>query len=113
MHELSIALGIVKIAEDEARKAGASKVTNIEIEIGRLSGIELDSLEFVWPAAVRDSILEDAKRTIHQVDGIAKCMDCDHEFPVEHVYDSCPKCESNLKEIIKGKELRVMTLEVD
>ena len=30
MHELSIALGIVKIAEDETAKAKAKKVTKIE-----------------------------------------------------------------------------------
>ena len=43
MHELSIALGIVKIAEDETAKAKATSVTKIELEIGVLSGIELDS----------------------------------------------------------------------
>ena len=46
MHELSIALGIVKIAEDETAKVNADEVTKIELEIGVLSGIEIESLNF-------------------------------------------------------------------
>ena len=44
MHELSIAMGIVKIAEDETAKAKATEVSKIELIIGVLSGVEIDSL---------------------------------------------------------------------
>jgi len=46
MHELSIALGIVDIAEKETKKAKKHKVDLIELEIGTLAGIEFDSLGF-------------------------------------------------------------------
>ena len=112
MHELSIALGIVDIAEKETKKAGASKVDLIELEIGALSGVELDSLEFVWPNAVEGTVLEKAKREIDFINAVGYCMECDVEFPMEYVYDNCPNCKSYLKDIIKGKELRVKVLEV-
>jgi hydrogenase nickel incorporation protein HypA/HybF len=105
-------MGIVKIAETETRKARASKVELIELEIGTLAGIEFESLEFVWPAAVKDTVLEAAERQIDIIRGEARCMDCDSQFQVEHLYDSCPVCHSNLKAIIRGKELRVKALEV-
>ncbi|VAW24808.1 hypothetical protein MNBD_BACTEROID04-509, partial [hydrothermal vent metagenome] len=44
MHELSIVMGIVKIAEDETAKVEENTVTKIELEIGQLAGIELDAL---------------------------------------------------------------------
>ena len=44
MHELSIALGIVKIAEEEMAKAGSNQIEAIELEIGTLAGIEFESL---------------------------------------------------------------------
>ena len=112
MHELSIALGIVKIAEDETSKAKASKVTKIELEIGVLSGIEIDSLNFIWEFAVKDSILELAEKEISIIPGKGKCVDCDTEFDMENIYDCCPNCNSYFKEILKGKELRVKALEV-
>ncbi len=112
MHELSIAMGIVKIAEDEARKAGASRVEVIELEIGTLAGIEFEALDFVWPAAVKDTVLETAEKRIEVIPGKARCMDCDTPFDVYFLYDSCPGCHSNLKSIVQGKELRVKALEV-
>ena len=48
MHELSIAMGIVRIAENEIAKVNAQKVEQIELEIGTLAGIEIDALDFVW-----------------------------------------------------------------
>ena len=112
MHELSVAMGIVKIAEDETKKAKAEKVTLIELEIGKLAGVEFESLDFVWPAAVKNTVLENAERKIDVKVGLGKCADCDSVFEIKHFYDSCPNCGSNLKGIIQGKELRVTALEV-
>jgi len=112
MHELSIALGIVKIAEDETAKAKAEKVTKIELEIGVLAGVEIDSLNFVWESAIKDSVLEFANKEIAIIKGLGKCIDCDTEFHMENIYDCCPECGSNFKGILKGKELRVKAIEV-
>lgn len=112
MHELSIALGIVKIAEDETVKANAKKVTKIELEIGVLAGVELESLNFVWELAVKKTVLEQAKKEIIIIKGKGKCIDCDTEFEMKKIYDTCPNCNSNFKGILQGKELRVKALEV-
>jgi len=112
MHELSIAFGIVKIAEAETAKAKAKEVALIELEIGTLTGIEFESLDYVWPSAVKDTVLENAVKRINIITGKAKCADCDAIFEIEKIYDSCPICDSYLKGIIQGKELRVKALEV-
>ncbi len=112
MHELSIALGIVDIAEKETAKAKATKVEIIELEIGTLAGIELDSLDFVWPSAVKDTVLEYAEKKIKVIHGEARCSDCETMFKLDNIYDACPNCKSYLKAILKGKELLVKSLEV-
>lgn len=112
MHELSIALGIVKIAENEIAKTKAQKVDLIELEIGTLAGIEFDSLEFVWPAAVKNTVLENAEKKINIIEAKGKCLDCEIVFKIKNIYDPCPNCNSFLKGIIQGKELRVKALEV-
>ncbi len=112
MHELSIALGIVKIAENEIANAKAKKVVLIELEIGTLAGIEFDSLDFVWPAAVKHTVLENAEKKINIIKAKGKCLDCEIVFEIKNIYDSCPNCNSFLKGIIQGKELRVKALEV-
>ena len=112
MHELSVALGIVKIAENETKKAHATAVEVIELEIGVLAGVELESLDFVWPTAVYNTVLEKAEKKVIVIEGRAKCIDCDTLFKIEHLYDTCPVCHSNFKGIVQGKELRVKALEV-
>ena len=112
MHELSVAMGIVKIANDETKKANAKSVTKIELEIGTLSGIELESLDFVWSFAVKDTVLEHAEKEIIVIQGKGICAECNTEFEMEQIFDACPKCGSNLKGILEGKELRVKSLEV-
>lgn len=112
MHEMSVALGIVKIAEDELAKTEATKIDLIELEIGTLAGIELDSLNFVWPVAVKDTVLEQSERKIKIIKAQGKCLDCDTVFAIKNIYDPCPNCDSFLKNILRGKELKVKALEV-
>ena len=45
MHELSIAVNIVEIAEENARKEDAKLISEIELEIGSQSGVVLEALE--------------------------------------------------------------------
>jgi hydrogenase nickel incorporation protein HypA/HybF len=111
-YELSIAVGIVNIVEKKTAKAKANKVELIELEIGTLAGIEFDSLDFVWSSAVKDTVLENAVKTINIIHGEAKCSDCDTIFKLDNIFYACPNCNSDLKGIIKGKELLVKSLEV-
>lgn len=112
MHELSIALGIVELAEREAIKAKASTIETIELEIGELSGVEIEALEFAWPVAVEGTMLEKAKKIIDKISGKAKCLECENLYDINNLYDSCPKCKSHFKDIYKGKELRVKSISV-
>jgi hydrogenase nickel incorporation protein HypA/HybF len=111
MHEMSIALGIVDIAKKEAKKANISSFSAIDLEIGTLAGIEFDSLEFVWDAAVKNTPLEHAEKTIHKINAKAQCGDCDYFFKLTNMYDTCPKCGSFFKIVLQGKELKVKSLE--
>ncbi|MCP4975581.1 MAG: hydrogenase maturation nickel metallochaperone HypA [Maribacter sp.] len=111
MHELSVALGIVRIAENEMAKVDANEVELIELEIGTLAGIEFDSLDFVWPSAVKDTVLEKAEKRINKIPAKARCGDCEKIYPIEFIHDNCQYCGSFLKSIVQGKELRVVSLE--
>ena len=84
MHELSIAMGIINIAEKETKKANKISVELIELEIGSLAGVELDSLEYVWDTAVKNTVLEKAKLNIDYIQAKAKCLECETIFKMEN-----------------------------
>ena len=110
MHEYSIALSIVEIAEKEVEKYGAKGVESIELEIGQLSGIELLALDFAWEPATSGTVLENASKNIIVIQGTAECNDCHKHYAVKEIYDLCPDCGSFMKEISRGKELKIKSL---
>ncbi len=110
MHELSIALSIVDIAEEEVKKNNASVVEEIVIDIGMLSNIQVDSLEFLWDQAVKASVLEGAERKLNLVPGKARCTVCCKEFHMTEIFDACPECHDFLNEIVEGRELKIRSL---
>lgn len=110
MHELSIVMSIVDLAAKEAAKHQSTNIEEIELEIGCLSGVEMESFEFAWKQAVKRTILENAIKKVNRIEGKAKCVDCNTYFDMNELYDSCPNCKSHLSEIISGKELKVKTI---
>jgi hydrogenase nickel incorporation protein HypA/HybF len=112
MHELSIVMSIIDIATKEAGKAGAKDIEEIELDIGELSTVDMDAFTFAWEQGVKDTLLQDSKINVNRIAGLARCLDCEIEFPVSEVYDPCPSCGQHLVEIIRGKELRVKSLVV-
>jgi hydrogenase nickel incorporation protein HypA/HybF len=110
MHELSIATSIVKTVEKEVQDNGGEKVLEIHLEIGKLSGVEIQSLLFVWKLTANGTVLQDSKVIINEPEGKARCSECETEFKLEKIYDSCPKCNGPFKNIISGKELKIKKL---
>lgn len=112
MHELSIAMSIVDMAENEANKAGAQQVTHLDIDVGTLSGVVPESLDFALKQAVLDSVLEKCSITIHRIQARARCNACAETFEVRDYFDLCPRCENPDISVIQGEELRLRSLKV-
>lgn len=110
MHELSVVTSILKITEEEVKKIQGKNVREITLKIGKLAGVELDSLYFAWEQCIKGTILERAELIIEEPEGKAKCAECNTSFALEKIYDSCPNCKSPFKEILSGKELKIKKL---
>ncbi|CAN5513029.1 hydrogenase maturation nickel metallochaperone HypA [soil metagenome] len=112
MHELSVVMSIVDIALEQAAKEGAAIIDEIELDIGCLTTIEMNSFEFAWKQGVKQTILERTLKKINRIQGKGICSDCESSFIMEHLFDGCPLCGGHLIGIAAGKELRVKSLVV-
>ena len=112
MHELTIAKSIVDIAEVELSRHKGVKVVQITLQIGALSGIEMEAFNFAWPEAVRGSLLEGAECVVERIEGRLRCRRCGTEFSVSEIYELCPECGSFEHDLASGHELRVKSLEI-
>jgi hydrogenase nickel incorporation protein HypA/HybF len=113
MHELSIAHSILSIAEKAIPANNDSVVSGIGLQIGELSGIEIDALEFAFSIIKRDTLFNNAELDIQLVKGEAECLDCKAIFPISNYGTSCPQCQSYSMQILKGKEMKVLNITVD
>ena len=110
MHELSIVMSIVETAEEKVKENHAQSVESIDLVIGDLAGVESDALDFAWDSAVKNTVLQSAKRNIIHVPAKAKCLECDCEFEIKELYDECPLCGEHLLQIVQGKELQIKSM---
>ncbi|MCP4291541.1 MAG: hydrogenase maturation nickel metallochaperone HypA [bacterium] len=113
MHEMSIVSGILRIVENEARSGNAKKINSIELEIGQLAGIELDSLRFCYQVASKDTMADGAKLIIREIPGMGHCENCNENVSVEFHVAVCPQCNESLMDVFQGRELKVSSINVD
>ena len=113
MHEFSLAMEVISLAQREALKNKAEAIREITIEVGDLSGVEADAFESALGLLVKDSILDQAYINIIRTPGIGKCNNCNHEFEMVHRMSTCPKCECFPSEFSGGQEFRVVSLLVE
>jgi hydrogenase nickel incorporation protein HypA/HybF len=110
---MSIAMSVIDAVAAKAREEGCSRVTGIELLVGRLSGVEVESLRFCFSAAARDTIAHGAELLIEEREGRGRCEACGAEFPVTSYYAKCPACGEFRVKIETGEELAVRSFTIE
>lgn len=111
MHELSIMTQIVDSILSEASKRHATKVEEVELEVGEYTLLGQEQLRFAYQVLSKGNILEGSKLKIRTLKGRIKCS-CGYEgcaSPTEEAPHKispileCPACKGGA-EITEGRE---------
>jgi len=113
MHEMSIALSVIEAVTERARQEGGSRITAIDLVVGRLAGVQIESLRFCFDAATRDTPAAGAELVIEEREGRGRCESCGERFPVSSFYAKCPSCAQFRVKIESGEELSVRSFTID
>ena len=113
MHELGITESIINIALDKAREAEVSRIAEISLVIGELSGFVPDCIEFYFNSLSKGTIAEEATLNFKVAPAQFCCRDCSTAFQPQDTLYTCPKCQSHSLEIAGGRELYVESIEVE
>ena len=112
MHELSIAMSMIEMAEAEASVRGG-RVTALHLKLGRLSGVVREALEFSWEIACQGTVLEGSQLVIEEVPVKIRCFRCDADrFAESAQILCCSQCGQLSADVIQGRELEVVALEL-
>ncbi len=112
MHELSLAVDMVEQLVEVLEKENASRVIEINVVMGALSGVERVPFEFAFPVAAENTPVSGAVLNIEEVPLVLKCSDCNQETETDDLIMVCPNCNSVSVEIVQGKEFLVKSMEV-
>lgn len=113
MHEMSLCESILQVVEEAAQREGFARVTRVRLEIGRLSGVEIEAMRFGFDAVTRDSLAEGASLDIIELPGVAWCLPCGREVEVQRRFDACPVCGSYQLQVVSGDQMQIKDLEVE
>lgn len=113
MHELSIAMNIVEMAQEEAERRGEVQVTAVHLKLGALSGVAKEALLSCYEMACENTSLEGSRLVVEDVPVAIFCPNCRAQRPLRSLQlFCCPACGTPTSAIVQGKELEVVALEV-
>ena len=113
MHELSITRAILAIVLKKAQEANAVRITQIDLQIGRLAGIVPECVDLQFAVLSKGTIAEKAVLSCEMLPLMLKCRVCDVTYGGDDAVRPCPQCADTAVDIVSGYELSVQSMEVE
>lgn len=106
-------MSIVEIAQEEATRRRA-QVSAVHLKLGPLSGVVKDALLSSYEMACFDTPLKNSRLIIEEVPIVVYCAKCQVERTLPSMqWFCCPECATPTPDVVHGKELEVVALEVE
>lgn len=113
MHELSIMESALQKAVDRALESGATRICVIKLRIGALSGVVPEALQFAFPSVSQGTIAESATLEIETAPGRFWCNVCRNEFSSQAMIGECPVCQTPSAELRSGRQMELVSMEIE
>jgi hydrogenase nickel incorporation protein HypA/HybF len=113
MHELTITESLLEIALRHAKKAKATRITDLYLVIGDLSSVVDDSVQFYWDIIAKDTPAEGANLHFERKATEIQCLECGEIYQPESNVMACPKCESIQVKILSGEEFFLEAINIE
>jgi hydrogenase nickel incorporation protein HypA/HybF len=113
MHELSIALSILDVVEEESERRNDARVASVHLKLGPLSGVVKESLLAAFELARDGTSLQDCELLIEEIPIVVYCPTCEIKTPIASMQQLfCPICATPTPDVISGRELEVSAMEL-
>ena len=114
MHELSIAMGIVEGAFEEAARHSGERVAVVRLQLGQLSGVVREALLFSYDLACDGTPLAGSRLEIVEITAAVDCRECDAVRDTVSIQEMrCVICGTASSEVVRGRELMIVGLELE
>jgi hydrogenase nickel incorporation protein HypA/HybF len=108
MHEMAITQSVVDAV---CEHAAGRRVHSVRLEVGALCAVVPDSMQFCFGLVTEGTVADGARLDLDVRPGSAHCRSCGREFRLDDPILLCP-CGSADVEVLAGRELRILSMEV-
>ena len=113
MHELSIALSLIELANEESARLGG-RVTALHLKLGAMCGVVPEALRSSFGLATEDTPLAGSALVIEELPVIVFCPQCETQRPLNTTqWFVCAECGTPTPDIRQGKEMELVALEIE
>lgn len=113
MHEWSLAVSLIRTAEEEARRRGAVKVLSVGVRAAFRTGIVPELLERAFEVLREGTLLEEAALTVEVEPPRLRCLRCGAEKEEMTYFLVCPRCGGQAVGILSDEGLVLRSLELE
>jgi hydrogenase nickel incorporation protein HypA/HybF len=116
MHELSIAMSILDVVEEEMERHPGARVEAIHLRVGALSGVVKDALLGAYELAREQTPFSNVRLVFEDIPVVVYCTRCQAERGIRSVqHFCCVECDTPVpaSEIRHGRELELAALELE
>lgn len=101
MHEVAVMQGVVKTILQSLSQAGASRITSVQLVIGKSGHFTEENAQQLFEVLTKDTPAEGASLTISWLPATLQCLSCFHQFSSAEVAEQtrCPKCKDIVMEV--------------
>ncbi len=100
-------------ALEQAALHGARRITAISLRVGSLAGVEIEALRLAHTVVMAGTIAAGSRLVIKAVPAACFCSACREPFPAPDGCCDCPRCGRISRELLRGRELQLASLELD
>ena len=101
------------MAQEEAERRDV-QVCAVHLRLGPLAGVVKEALLSSYEMACFDTPLKNSRLVIEDVPIVVYCSKCKAERTLASMQlFCCPECDTPTPDVVHGKELEVVALEVD
>lgn len=114
MHEMSLCQGILDAVVPVAQREGASAITSITLDIGEMTMVVPESMEFAFEVLSEDlPLLEGCELVMNFIKPRSVCLKCGAQFEHDRFHLRCPSCGDAATTLVAGRELDVASMEIE
>ena len=113
MHEVGLMSETLRLAEEKALAAGATRIHEIRMRIGRLASVVPDALNYAFEILRDGTMAAGGTLKIDTVDAVCWCAQCQQEFPTPDLIYDCPRCGQPSGQLRQGREMELVSMEIE